>query len=128
LIRRGCVNRKALRVKHFVFELLIIDLLSGKKKSPLEQQVRHVLQQISDAEQPIHVEDPANPAGNDLSDLLAGVWPELRSVAQSVLDAADSSGWEAVFGSVEEASKSERLARATVLASATPRPTRPWAA
>jgi hypothetical protein len=120
--------RKALRMKHFVFELLIIDLLSDKKKSPLETQLRHVLQQIADAEQPIHVEDPANPAGNDLSDLLTSVWPELRAIAQSVLDTADSSGWEAVFGSVEGVSKSERVARATVLAAAVERPNKPWRA
>jgi hypothetical protein len=120
--------RKALRVKHFVFELLIIDLLSGKKKSSLETQLRHALQQITDAEQPIHVEDPANPAGNDLDDLLTSVWPELRATAQSVLVATDNSGWEAVFGSVEDVSKNERVARATVLAAAVERPTKPWRA
>jgi hypothetical protein len=120
--------RKALRVKNFVFELLIIDLLSGKKKSSLEAQLRHVLQQIAEAEQPIRVEDPANPAGNDLNDLLSSVWPELRAIAQSVLDTADSSGWEAVFGSVDDVSKSERVARATVLAAAVQRPTKPWRA
>jgi hypothetical protein len=119
--------RKALRVKHFVFELLIIHLLSGKK-SLVEAQLRHVLQQIAEAEQPIHVEDPANPAGNDLSHLLSSVWPELRSTAQSVLDSANSSGWEAVFGGLEDVSKSERVARATVLAAAVQRPTKPWRA
>jgi hypothetical protein len=120
--------RKALRVRQFVFELLMVDLLDGKKKSPLETQLRHVLQQIADAEQPIHVEDPANPAGNDLSGLLSSVWPELRAVARSVLNTVDSSGWEAVFGRAEEASKSERIARATVLATAVQSPTKPWRA
>jgi hypothetical protein len=120
--------RKALRLKHFVFELLIIDLLRGKKKSSLEAQLCHVLEQIAEAEHLIHVEDPANPAGNDLSDLLSSVWPELRATAQSVLDTADTSGWEAVFGSVEDVSKSERVARATVLAAAVQRPTKPWRA
>ena len=76
----------------------------------------------------ITVEDPANPAGNDLSALLSGVWPELRATAQSVLDAVQRSGWEAVFGSVDHVSKSERIARATVLASAVERPTTPWRA
>jgi hypothetical protein len=120
--------RKALRVKQFVFDLLIVDLLSAEKKSLLEDQLRHVLQQIADAQQPIHVEDPANPAGNDLSDLLSSVWPELRAAARSVLDMVDNSGWEAVFGSVEEVSKSERIARATVLAATVERPTKPWQA
>ena len=101
----------AFAVKHFVYELLpIINLLSGKKKSSLETQLRHVLQQIADAEQPIHVEDPANPAGNDLSDLLTSIWPELHATAQSVLDTADSAGWEAVFGSVKDVSKNEQIA------------------
>jgi hypothetical protein len=120
--------RRALRVKQFVFELLIVNLLSAKKKNSLEDQLRHVLQQIADAEQPIHVEDPANPAGNDLSDLLSSVWAELRAAARSVLDIVDRSGWEAVFGSVVEVSKSERIARATVLAATVERPTKPWRA
>jgi hypothetical protein len=120
--------RKALRVKHFMFELLIIDLLSARKKTSLEQQLRHVLEQIAKAEQPINVEDPANPAGNDLDDLLSSVWPELRAAARSVLDTVERSGWGAVFGSVDDVSKGERLARATVLAAAVERPTKPWRA
>jgi hypothetical protein len=77
---------------------------------------------------PIHVEDPANPTGNDLSDLLTSVWPELGGTAQSVLDTADSSGWEAVFGSVEDLSTNERVSRATMLTAAVERPTKPWRA
>jgi hypothetical protein len=60
-------------------------------------------------------------AGNDLSHVLSSVWPELRSTAQSVLDSTNSSGWEAVFGGLEDVSKSERVARATVLAAAVQR-------
>jgi hypothetical protein len=115
-------------VKHFVFELLIIDLLSDKKKETLDKQLQHALGRIASAEEPINVEDPANPAGNDLSDLLSSVWPELRAAAQSELDSVDRSGWEAVFGAVDEVSKSERIARATVLAAAVDRPTKPWRA
>jgi hypothetical protein len=118
--------RKALRVKHFVFELLIIDLLDGKKKSSLEQQLRYVLEQIATAEEAINVKDPANPAGNDLSGLLLSVWPELRTTAQSALDSVERSGCEAVFGGIEEVTKGERVARAAVLASAVERPTKPW--
>jgi len=118
--------RKALRVKHFIFELLIIDLLNGKKKSSLEQQLRHVLERIAAAEEAINVKDPANSAGNDLSGLLSSVWPELRTTAQSVLATAETSRWERVFGSVDDVSKGERVARATVLASSIERPTKPW--
>jgi hypothetical protein len=103
-------------------------LLGGKKKSSLEQQLHHVLEQIADAKQPINIEDPANPAGNDLSGLLSGVWPDLRAAAQSVLDTVERSGWEGVFGSVNNLSEGERVARATVLAGGIERPTKPWRA
>jgi hypothetical protein len=106
--------------------LAIVDRSDRSRRST--SQLRHVLQQIADAAQPIHVEDPANPAGNDLSNLLTSVWPELRAIARSVLNAADSLGWGAVFGNVECVSKNERIARATVLAAAVERPTKPWRA
>jgi|SRR5882672_3294402 len=119
--------RRIVSVKQFVYELLTIKLLATKKMSPLSAQLEHVLQQIADTTDPIGVEDPANPSGNDLSGLLASVWPELSATAQSILSTVERSGWEAVFGPVETASKDELIARATVLAGTVERPTRPWA-
>jgi hypothetical protein len=119
--------RKALRVRQFVLELLVVDLLKAKKKAALENQLKHVLQVIAGSEEPIKVEDPANPSGNDLTDLLSdGIWQELRGVARSVLDTVGQSGWQAMFGKIATGSKDARIARATVLAGVTAYPTKPW--
>jgi tRNA nucleotidyltransferase (CCA-adding enzyme) len=120
-------TRKALRVKQFVFELLIIKLLKGKKAKPLAEQLEHVLTQIKDAANPISVEDPANPSGNDLtSALTTTIWSELSLTASATLSVAQESGWEKVFGKTEkmdEAARSAGLQRAAVAVSV---PTRPW--
>ena len=75
----------------------------------------------------LSVEDPANPSGNDLSGLLNdAVRSELATVARRTLNVIDDSGWEAVFGPVEEKSdrdKREGLRRA---AAAVVTPTKPW--
>jgi hypothetical protein len=120
-------TRKAISVKQFAFELLIIKLLNDRKKKPLTEQLTHVWTELRDTEQPITVEDPANPSGNDLMPLLAGsTWTELQTVARSTLSTIDQSGWEAVFGKVEkEGGKAAAIAAAVASVS---RPTRPWGA
>ena len=42
-------TRKAIRIKQFAFELLIIDLLAGKKSKPLSGQLTHVWTEIETA-------------------------------------------------------------------------------
>jgi hypothetical protein len=121
-------TRKSLRVKQFVFELLIIDLLDGKKAKSLSDQLVHVWEEISASSDPIHVEDPANPSGNDLTEVMKAVWPALKSEATTTLNTIKWSGWEAVFGTVS-ASKSatvvERAQRASAVVST---PNKPWCA
>jgi hypothetical protein len=106
--------RKALHVKQFAFELLIVKLLSGSTRKSLEDQLQHALGRIAESELAIPVEDPANPFGNDLSKLISDAWPDLLATARSVLDTIERSGWEAVFGTIDEVSKGQRIARATV--------------
>ncbi len=118
-------TRKALGVKQFAFELLAIKLLKGTTKS-LPDQVKHVLTEISSRADAIAIEDPANPAGNDLSDLLnATVWAELKSAASTTLSLLTSSGWEGVFGKLPgTGSTSDKLKSAAVSAPST----KPWLA
>jgi tRNA nucleotidyltransferase (CCA-adding enzyme) len=120
-------TRRGLRVKQFVFELLIIQLLKDKKRSNLDIQLKHVWASLKDAKEPIGVEDPANPTGNDLSALLKSVWSELSGRSGDTLNLLEQSGWEAVFGAVDEDSrngnKTERLRSA---AAGVITPTRPW--
>lgn len=120
--------RKGLRIKQFVFELLIIDLLAEMKSKPISDQLRHVWNEISAASDPIHVEDPANPNGNDLTDVMTSAWPVLRSAATETLNTIKWSGWEAVFGAVSTSKSFAVVERAQRAAASVSTPNRPWCA
>lgn len=119
--------QNGLAVKNFVFELLVIKILKGKKSSGLATQLETVWEKFRDNINEVSVEDPANPAGNDLSDLLNdSVRAGLSSVARRTLELVEKSGWEEVYGPAEgkgENEKKEGLRRA---AAAVVRPTKPW--
>ena len=122
-------TRRGLRVKHFVLELLIIELLKDKKNSGLDAQLKHVWTSLADAkDDPIVVEDPANPCGNYLSGFLDAVWPQLSARAEDTLSLLERSGWEAIFGPLQEGvEKSESRASVFVRAAASvSTPTKPW--
>src|SRR6266480_2373554 len=119
--------RNGLSIKNFVLELAVIKLLKGKTTAELSTQLEHVWAKLRDNIKDLSVEDPANPTGNDLSDLLNdAIKGQLAAVAQRTLALIGSSGWEAVFGPVDvkkAADKTEALRRA---AAAVVTPTRPW--
>jgi len=99
--------RNAVSVKTFALELQTIKLLKGKSGSGFAAQLEHVWKEFRDRSATLSVEDPANPSGNDLSELLTDVVrSELSTVARRTLELIDDSGWEAVFGPVED--KSDR--------------------
>lgn len=119
-------TRKGLRIKQFVFELLLIDLLDGMKSKSISDQILHVWNEIADHAEPIHVEDPANPIGNDLTDVMTAAWPALRTAATDTLNTIKWSGWEAVFGAVTTA-KSFTVTELTQRAAASVSTSnRPW--
>lgn len=119
--------RNGLRIKHFALELLTVKLLKTKKSANLATQVKYVWTELRDGVNNISIEDPANPAGNDLSQMLdTSIRSELSSVASATLTAIDASGWQGVFGVVEDKPakdnvESLRRAAATVVS-----PTKPW--
>jgi len=117
--------RRGLSVKQFAWELLAIELLKGKKKAGLADQLDHVLKVIAEADTAIAIEDPANPTGNDLMPLLTASWSELRTMAQNVRSIASGDGWRAVFGELQ-AEKAARAARLKSAASSVRTPMRPW--
>lgn len=104
--------RRHISVRNFILELLAIDLLARYKQAGLPTQLRHVLEQFRDAGDDLAVEDPANPKGNDLSDLLNGtVKAQLSSAAERTLHEVDDGGWERVFGPVAEGDETAALKR-----------------
>ena len=122
--------RNGLRVKHFALELLVIELLKGKRSWVLSRQLKHAWEQLRDNSETISIQDPANPTGNDLSELLnAGIRSELSSVSERTLQIIHDSGWEGVFGPVEENGEDDRDRRINMLkgaAAGIATPTRPW--
>lgn len=119
--------RNGIEFKHFVLELSVIKLLEGRKKWDLESQLVHIWTEFSDNIDELTVEDPANPEGNDLSGALDAARDSLRSVARRTLAVIESSGWEAVFGAVDEDSDEDKRASLRRVAAAVAAPTRPWA-
>lgn len=94
--------RNSVGVKNFALELLAVDLLKDRKESSLPTQLRHVLEQFRDHVDDLSIEDPANPEGNDLSELLNdAVRSTLSSTAKSTLELVDDGGWQKVFGPVD---------------------------
>jgi hypothetical protein len=120
-------NRNAVPVRTFALELLTIELLKRKKTVSLENKLPHVLTELRDNIDDVHIEDPANPQGNDLSALLDDTLRNyLSNVAGSTLSTIALSGWEGVFGTVVNTSKAERIAGLKAAAVESSRPTRPW--
>lgn len=102
--------RNFLSVRHFVLELLTIERLKYKKSLEIPAQLRHVWTELRDNVEDIIIEDPANPTGNDLSELFnASIRQELSSTARRTLELIEKSGWESVFGPVPEKSSKSRL-------------------
>ncbi len=95
--------RNGVRIRTFVLELLVIDLLKSKKHKPLEDQLLHVWTSLKQSSDSLSVEDPANPTGNDLSvEFGDPVRSLLASVATATLSTLELLGWEAVFGKVAD--------------------------
>jgi hypothetical protein len=119
--------RNVLTVKHFALELLVIDLLKRKKSAGLDTQLVHVWKELRDNIDQIAIEDPANPTGNDLSDLLSSsVRSELSSVARSTLRTIEDAGWELVFGPTEDKEGGDKTAKLQQAASVVVVRSKPW--
>jgi tRNA nucleotidyltransferase (CCA-adding enzyme) len=118
--------RRAIEVKQFAYELLGVKLLKAKRQRPIEEQLDHFFTEITNSEQPITIEDPANPGGNDLSSLLKAAWPGLRHAARSILQQVKASGWEGVLGKPSAVPIADRAPRLEVIRQGTPTATKPW--
>jgi hypothetical protein len=121
-------TRNAVGVKTFPLELLVIEVLRDNNWGTLENRFRRVLTAFSEQIDDLHIEDPANPTGNDLSHALTdGLRKQMAKIAADTLDAVDEHGWEHVFGKLE--TKQAAYPRVQILrsaAGAAPIQTRPW--
>ncbi len=119
--------RNGLFVRHFILELLTIDLLKSKKTASLSTQLEHVWTELRDNIDDISIEDPANPNGNDLSEIFdQNVKQSLKSVALATLSMIELNGWQSVFGHVEEMESEEKVESLRQAAVAVKTPSKPW--
>jgi hypothetical protein len=118
--------RNGIVIKQFVLDLLTIKLLKRQKSVSLDEQLRYVWEQFRDRADDLSVEDPANPEGNDLSDMIDQARSSLSSVARSTLALLDAQGWEAIFGKVEDSDDTDKQAALRRIAASVTVPTKPW--
>jgi hypothetical protein len=121
-------TRNAIEIKTFPLELLVIEVLRGKNEGDLETRLGRVLSAFADDIDDYHIEDPANPTGNNLASVLTDKLRKVLSkVAKDTLESANEFGWEHVFGEV--AAKRASFPRVEVLRSAAAGvavQTKPW--
>ncbi|MHB1011688.1 MAG: nucleotidyltransferase domain-containing protein [Desulfobacteria bacterium] len=119
--------RNALTVKIFALELIAIELLKKRKSSGLATQLKHIWTELRDRVDEISIEDPANPTGNDLSDLLdASVRAVLSGTARRTLQRIEDLGWESIFGPEETMSENDKTAALGRVAVSVSNPSKPW--
>lgn len=121
--------RRNLGVKTFVLELLVVEILEEHKGASLPDQMAHLCETLRDYADTISIEDPANPGGNDLSDLLDETTrTRLASTADHTLSQIENVGWSSVFGTVEELSQQKKAdaLRGVATTIASNQPTRPY--
>lgn len=119
--------RNGVSIRTFPMELLVIEVLKDTKAQGLEGRLTELLLEVRDNIDDYSIEDPGNPTGNDLSELLNDtVRASLSAGAWSTLQTVETSGWEAVFGAVETTAKVHKVAALSAAAVHAPSPTRPW--
>lgn len=97
----------ALSVKTFVLELLVVKIVDDlKDKNGIGECLKKMFTELDENISNIAIEDPANPAGNDLSGLFDdSIKSSLSAAAKSALKSINDGKWEDLFGPVEDASK-----------------------
>ena len=109
LVKLWKVKNGIVSAKTFVLELLVVKLLEEKKGLGLEDQLDHVWTEFRDNIDNLSVEDPAN-SNNDLGEALDACRGLLSSAASTTLWQIENTGWDAVFGPIEEDEEEENSA------------------
>lgn len=119
-------NRNGLTLKTFALELLVIKILKTSERD-LDEQLKTVLTILADDQNAISIEDPANPWGNDLSEIWnSSIYSVISIAAKNALSILQTHGWESVLGQLtmpEGPSKMDALRR---VASTSTSRSKPW--
>lgn len=93
-------ERQGIELRTFPLELLVLELLKQKTKFALDDQLKHFWGELRDHADEIKIEDPANPTGNDLSEMFGEKEREsLAANAALALEAVEAEKWEEIFAS-----------------------------
>jgi hypothetical protein len=114
-------------IKTFILELLVIESLGKLRDTDgLDECLKEFWEQIRDNIKNLKIEDPANPTGNDLSELFDETTKTtLSAFATNALNFVENDNWESIFGTVESMSDDEKVANvgaAILLNSNRPKP------
>ena len=103
---------RCISVKTFILELLIVKILGDKKaKEGFEENMKIFFENLYEKAETITIEDPANPQGNDLSDIFTiAARMELKNEAQIALERIAEDKWEDIFGKIEKTDDSAKCA------------------
>lgn len=103
--------RSGLNIKTFVLELLVVKAMSGANEESvgLAKAIDIFWNYLVDNRDELMVEDPANPTGNDLTELIDSVRDDLCDEAENALKNSQAGQWEKIFGSVEARSSVPRI-------------------
>ena len=91
--------RSDIEIKTFVLELLVIECMNDVSETTLRGRLVALWTAMRDDMDTLAIEDPANPIGNDLSDVFGDSEREALSTAATIaLDLVDEGDWAALFG------------------------------
>lgn len=94
--------RTGLSIRTFILELLVIKILKNSTASSLEDYLIEFWNEVRDNIFNIIIEDPANPNGNDLSEIFDdNIKHQLKDAAERTLDLISRNRWEDVLGQVK---------------------------
>lgn len=91
-------ERQGIEIRTFPLELLVLEILKKKRTLSLDDQLRHLWVELRDHADDVKIEDPANPTGNDLSEIFGEKEREsLAANAALALEAVEAGKWDEVF-------------------------------
>ncbi|HSV94737.1 MAG TPA: hypothetical protein VLH94_02025 [Spirochaetia bacterium] len=118
--------RMGLNLKTFILELLVVKYAKKYKDDPLSKGLISFWEFLRDHED-FSIEDPANPEGNDLSQILnQDVRQFLSMSASNVMTLVDNNNLDSIFGSTEPISGEEKTEAIKTVFAGYSDPPKPW--
>lgn len=119
--------RNGLDIKTFVLELLVVKILKKTKNKDYAKILINFWQELKDNIDEIHIEDPANPQGNDLSSFFnETVKNRLTALSANALILVEQNRWREIFGEIEKMTNMEKIVAVQTIIKQNPKPVKPW--